>query len=208
MSLFRRYSRFLLFIAVTLAASLAALPWLAPVPAVLLGFDIGAVVFMAALAWSLSDDEAEDMRKRASENEPDQHILLFIGLIIAGAVLGAVGFETRSMKGPEVALSIITLALSWAFANLLFALHYAHSWYLPDDKRKDCGGIQFPGDESPRYWDFVYFSFVVGMTFQVSDTDITRMRIRRVVLAQSIVAFWFNIGVLALSVSVVGNMLH
>ena len=207
MNFFRRYSRFSLFFVAVLVAGAVATNWLAPVPAALAGFDVGTVVFMAALAWSLSDDDAEDMRQRAVENEPDQHILLVIGLVIAGAVIGAVGFETMSMKGPEVALSIVTLALSWAFANLLFALHYAHSWYVDADG-KDRRGIDFPGKEDPRYWDFVYFSFVVGMTFQVSDTDITRTHVRRVVLAQSIVAFWFNIGVLALSVSVIGNMLH
>lgn len=208
MSFVRRYARFMLFFVTTLVAGALLQFWMAPVPAGLAGFDVGAVVFMVALLWTLADDKAEDMRQRAAENEPDQVILLVIGLVVAGAVVGAVGYETMTMRGPEVALSIGTLVLSWVFANLLFALHYAHSWYLDDGSGKDRGGIDFPGKEPPLYWDFVYFSFVLGMTFQVSDVDITKSGIRRVALAQSIVAFWFNIGVLALSISVVGNLLH
>ncbi len=208
MNLVRRYIRFVLFFATALASALTAMIWMKPVPAALLGFDMGAVVFMIAVLWSLSDDKAEDMRKRAAENEPDQGILLVVGLVIVGAVTGAVGYETMSMRGPEVALSIVTLVLSWVFANLLFALHYAHTWYLDDGSRKDRKGIDFPGKEPPRYWDFVYFSFVLGMTFQVSDVAITATGIRRVALAQSVASFWFNIGVLALSISVIGNLLH
>ena len=208
MSALRRYARFVLFFVTALISGGIALIWLSPVPAGLTGFDIGTLVFMVALAWTLSDDQAEDMRQRASANEPDQHVLLVIGLVIAAAVLAAVGFETRTMSGPEVAISIATLVLSWMFANVLFALHYAHSWYLDDGSGKDLRGLDFPGKTEPRYWDFVYFSFVLGMTFQVSDVDITKTGFRRITLFQSIVAFWFNIGVLALSVSVVGNMLH
>ncbi len=208
MNLIRRYARFALFFAVSIVATGVALLWMAPIPATLVGFDIGAIVFMVAVAWSLSDDEAEEMRQRAAENEPDQGILVIIGLFIAGAVAGAVGYETMSMKGPEVALSIVTLVLSWVFANLLFALHYAHSWYLGDGRGKDRQGIDFPGKQQPRYWDFVYFSFVLGMTFQVSDVAITATGIRKVALVQSLVSFWFNLGVLALTVSVVGNLLH
>jgi len=208
MTLIRRYARFALFFAASIVAGGIALLWMAPIPAALLGFDLGAVVFMAAVAWSLGDDEAEDMRQRAAENEPDQSILLIIGLVIAGAVTAAVGYETMSMTGPQVALSIVTLVLSWIFANLLFALHYAHSWYLDDGSGKDRQGIDFPGTHDPRYWDFVYFSFVLGMTFQVSDVSVTATGIRKVALAQSLVSFWFNIGVLALTVSVVGGLLH
>ena len=208
MNLIRRYARFALFFAATLIGSAVAALMMRPVPAMLVGFDFGACVFLAAVLWSLSDDEAEDMRKRAAANEPDQGILLIIGLVIAGAVIGAVGYETMTMRGPEVALSIGTLVLSWVFANLLFALHYAHSWYLDDGSGKDRKGIDFPGRKNPVYWDFVYFSFVLGMTFQVSDCDITATGMRKVALAQSVVAFWFNIGVLALSISVIGNLLH
>lgn len=208
MNLVRRYARFALFFASAVASGLVALLWMKPVPAALVGFDIGACVFIGALVWSLADDEAEQMRQRSAANEPDQGILSVIGLTIAGAVAGAVGYELKSMEGPGIALSVATLVLCWIFANLLFALHYAHSWYLDDGSGKDRGGIDFPGEPAPRYWDFVYFSFVLGMTFQVSDCDITATGLRKVALAQSIVAFWFNIGVLALTVSVVGSLLH
>ena len=208
MSFIKRYVRFVLFFATALIAGGIATVWLELIPAALVGFDLGAIVFMLALAWSLGRDAAEAMRQRAAENEPDQHVLLTVGLVVAAAVIVAVGYETMSMSGRGVILSIATLVISWMFANVLFALHYAHSWYLDDGSGGDTRGLDFPGDDEPRYWDFVYFAFVLGMTFQVSDVSITATGLRRIALAQSLVAFWFNIGVLALSVSVIGNMLH
>lgn len=206
-SFVRRYVRFALFFVTAIVATGIAAIWLPPAPAALAGFDIGAVVFFIAILWTFRNDDAEDMRRRSADNEPDQHILLAIGLVIVAVVIGAVAYELFSSNGHAVALSVGTLVLAWTFANLLFALHYAHSWYLGNTKGKDVGGIDFPGDKPPVYWDFVYFAFVLGMTFQVSDTDITTTRLRRIALAHSLIAFWFNIGVLALSVSVVSNQL-
>ena len=208
MSWYRRYARFAAFFVILIVATgvLFAIGGKF-VPAVLGGFDLGALTFIGATLWSLADDKVEEMRKRAAENEPDQHILQIVAAVILVVVITAVGFELTSGSGRSLALAGGTLLLAWLFGNLLYAIHYAHSYYLSDDKGGDCGGLEFPGDEEPTYWAFAYFAFVLGMTFQVSDVQITVNRLRRAALIHSLIAFLFNLGVIALTVSLVGNLI-
>jgi uncharacterized membrane protein len=92
--------------------------------------------------------------------------------------------------------------LSWAFIHTIFALHYAHEFYDEDIG----GGLAFPGGETePDYWDFVYFSFVIGMTSQVSDVGVTHKEIRRTVAAHGVVSFVFNAALLALTVNIAAS---
>ncbi len=95
--------------------------------------------------------------------------------------------------------AIGTVLLSWGFVHSIFALHYAHEFY---GKKPAAGGLDFPGDKEPDYLDFVYFSFVIGMTFQVSDVAITSRSIRRTVTAHAIVAFLFNVALLAIMINI------
>jgi uncharacterized membrane protein len=103
-----------------------------------------------------------------------------------------------------LALLIGTLATAWIFSNLIYALHYAHLFYS-DENGGDAGGIEFPKTPEPDYWDFIYFAFCLGMTFQTSDTDITSGLVRRVVTLHSLEAFVFNLGVIAFSINVLGS---
>jgi uncharacterized membrane protein len=95
---------------------------------------------------------------------------------------------------------MLTIALSWAFTHTIFALHYAHEFYSENDGPP--GGLQFPGSEDPDYWDFVYFSFVIGMTSQVSDVAIRSKPIRRIVAAHGVISFVFNVALLSLTVNI------
>jgi len=99
-------------------------------------------------------------------------------------------------------LVIATLLLAWLFSNTIYTLHYAHLSY---GAGKKCLGVDFPGTDEPVYWDFVYFAFTLGMTFQTSDVDISDSEIRRVVTMHSLAAFVFNIGVLAFTINVLGS---
>ncbi len=210
MSFIRRYARFMAFLAVfAIATALLSLRFTF-VTALLAGFDLGALVFIGALIRTLGDDKVEDMQQRAAENEPDQHILSLLGALVFIVVMAAVGHELANSHARDLALSGATLMLAWAFGNMLFALHYAHAYYIDDGKGegKAAGGLDFPGDAPPLYWDFAYFAFVLGMTFQVSDVEITASKLRRVALIHSMLAFLFNIGVIALTVSLIGDMLH
>jgi uncharacterized membrane protein len=103
-------------------------------------------------------------------------------------------------------LTIATILLSWFFVHTIFALHYAHEYY---GERRDgvIGGLNFPGDDDPDYWDFFYFSLVVGMTSQVSDVAITSKSIRRVATMHGALSFFFNVTVLALTINIVSGLL-
>ncbi|RYF73647.1 MAG: DUF1345 domain-containing protein, partial [Comamonadaceae bacterium] len=121
--------------------------------------------------------------------------------------VGTLVADKSSLRGPGVALVVVTLVLSWCFANTIFALHYAHLYYLPTGPHGgDHGGLSVPGSEHPGYWDFLYFSFTLGMTFQTSDVAISSAHLRKVVLGHSMLAFMFNLGVLAFTVNALGGM--
>ena len=102
---------------------------------------------------------------------------------------------------------MLTILLSWAFMHTIFALHYAHEYY---GERRDerIGGLNFPEDKEPDYWDFLYFSLVIGMTSQVSDVAVTSKVIRRVVALHGVLSFFFNLTILALTVNMISNFIY
>jgi uncharacterized membrane protein len=200
--------RFILFVVLLLAGSVAgglAINWL---HGFMLGFDVAAFVFLAASINLLADTKAADMRKHAAENDANRIVLLVVTGAVTAVVLVTVGAELvqgGGRSGPVISLVVATLVLCWLFTNLVFAFHYAHMFYRQDEKGADCGGIGMPGTEQPDYSDFVYFAFTLGMTFQTSDTAITSTRYRRVVIFHCFAAFVFNIGVLAFTINVLGG---
>ncbi|MCY1555474.1 hypothetical protein D9M68_921440 [compost metagenome] len=105
----------------------------------------------------------------------------------------------------EVPLILGSLMLAWVFANTVFAFHYAHLYYQQREK-KDRAGLKFPGGDTPDYWDFFYFSFTLGMTFQTSDVVINSPHMRRIALAHGMAAFLFNLGILAFAINTVGSL--
>src|SRR5262249_2668427 len=105
-----------------------------------------------------------------------------------------------------ILISMGTIILSWIFVHTSFTLHYAHEFYGEGRDRK-LGGLKFPGDEDPDYWDFLYFSLVIAMTSQVSDVAIESKSIRRVATLHGVLAFFFNLGVLALTINMISNLI-
>ena len=103
-------------------------------------------------------------------------------------------------------LATATILLSWAFIHTIFSIHYAHEYY---GERRDgkIGGLKFPGDPQPDYWDFLYFSLVIGMTSQVSDVQVTSKVLRRVFSMHGVLSFFFNLTLLALTVNMVSNLI-
>ena len=200
--------RFLLFGLVFLAATPLAHWHLADTRIALLsGFDIAALVFLASVLPLLNDDTGA-MRRTSQVNDANRVALLAVTVLISIVILFAIGTliaGRRTLHWPGLALIVATLVLTWCFANTVFALHYAHLYYQKGAKG-DRGGLDIPRTPAPGYWDFVYFSFTLGMTFQTSDITVTGPHMRKVVLGHSMAAFLFNMGILAFTVNALGGI--
>jgi uncharacterized membrane protein len=204
-----QHPHFVIFVAVLSAATAVLGVFTELELAFMLAFDAAAVVYVViTLRWA-KDAAPDAIRERAARNDAGRSLLLLLAAVVAAVVLVAVGFATRHASGsPGFLLSaaIVTLVLAWLFANVVYALHYAHMFY-DELSGADRGGLVFPGTQTPDYLDFCYFAAVIGATFQVSDVQVTSRAIRRVVLVQSLMAFAFNVGVLALTVNVVAAVI-
>ena len=146
------------------------------------------------------------MRRAAQENDANRAVLLGFSGTIMLVILVAVAKELQGKNDAvAIVLTITTLALAWLFSNMIYTLHYAHLYYVDDPEGKDAKGLDFPSCDEPDYWDFAYFAFTLGMTFQTSDVEITSRRVRKAALGQCMAAFVFNIGVLAFTINVLGS---
>jgi uncharacterized membrane protein len=108
----------------------------------------------------------------------------------------------------DLGVGVLTVFLSWTTLHVIYAVHYAHIYYDPAERKEGSkvrGGLEFPGTKEPDYWDFVYFAFVIGMTCQVSDVQITARHLRHLATAHGIISFFYNTVVVALAVNVVAG---
>lgn len=199
--------RFILFVVLLLVASGAGTVWLGWRHGVMVGFDIAALGFLLSCLPLLSGTDVAAIRKDAVRNDANRLLLLVVTGIVMLVVLVTVWVEltnATAARHASPAFIIVTLMLAWLFSNSVYALHYAHLHYAQHEGR-DRGGVDFPGRGEPDYWDFVYFAFTLGMTFQTSDVAITDRNIRRVVTAHCFAAFIFNLGILAFTINVLGG---
>ena len=177
----------------------------------LIGWDVGVTLYLIAAYQLIATGTDKTMRRWAALEDEGRFGVLFLTVGAALASLAAIVILLISTHGGqraphELVLAGVTILLSWAFIHTIFGLHYAHEYY--GERGGKSGGLNFPGDEKPDYWDFVYFSFVIGMTSQVSDVTISSRSIRRTVAAHGIVAFLFNAALLALMVNIAASAIQ
>lgn len=199
--------RFLLFIAVSAAAAWFAIPALGTRFGTMAAFDAGAGVFLLS-CLPMFRHESEQMRLSACRNGANRAVLLLLTGAVTLVVLTSVAsvlMEKNAAQPWAIPVIIGTLALSWTFSNAVYALHYAHLFYTESKEGGDASGFNFPETPEPDYWDFVYFAFCLGMTFQTSDVEITQGRTRRPVTLHCLAAFVFNLGVVAFTINVLGG---
>jgi uncharacterized membrane protein len=199
--------RFVAFLLVAIAGIAAGIPLLGWRLGTMLGFDLGALVFLASCV-SLLDNEPASMRVAAKRNDANRAGLLGLTAVVTIVILVAVASELMQKSSPkplDIVTIVATLLLTWIFSNMIYALHYAHMFYTTNKKGEDSGGLNFPEEDEPNYWDFVYFSFCLGMTFQTSDVNMTSRRFRRVTTFHCFAAFIFNLGILAFTINVLGG---
>ena len=201
--------RFILFAIIALVVAPAAI-WASDWRiGVMLGFDCAAAVFIISLIPLFRQSDVTAMREAARRNDANRAELLILTALVSLVLLVAIAAELAQRKEGYhalVMLIVATLALSWIFSNLVYALHYAHLYYSPAAKDGgDTGGIAFPDVDEPDYWDFTYYAFTLGMTFQTSDVEIRTRRFRRIATFHGFAAFVFNIGVVAFTVNILGS---
>lgn len=194
-----RHGRFLIAFALGLAAGLAA--WLlsvTPVFALLVAVDAFFLIYLVLTARILGSTSAGDLRRHAAED--DEGVALILGLALVAVVVSitaiflVVNAEANTWAARLAALA--SLPLGWATIHVLAGFHYAHLHY-----KGPAPGFRFPGKDDPDAWDFLYASFTIGMTAQVSDIEVTTREMRRAVLVHGVASFFYNTGILALAVN-------
>jgi uncharacterized membrane protein len=166
-------------------------------------------VVLLGLSWlAIAQSTPAGTRKRAAAEDPGRTLVYVVVLVAASVSLLAAVVLSRQAKTlePDLAhrmgmLCLMTVAVSWALLNSAFTLRYARLYYRADDE--GVGGVDFPGKEDPSYFDFAYFAFTIGMTFQTSDVCVTSHQIRRAVLLHAVISFAYNTAILAFVLNLV-----
>jgi uncharacterized membrane protein len=177
---------------------------------VLIGWDTCAL-FYVATTWHLflTADEAEVRRRAAAEDEKPSAILAIILVAIlmslAAVIAAMLNAKTAepSVQAITAACAGITLVLSWIVLHSVFTLHYAHRHF---GDGTDKPGFLFPGEPATTYRDFVYLAFSIGATFQVSDNNVLTAKLRNLVTAQAVCAYFYNTAVLALGINIIAGL--
>ena len=209
--------RLVLGLAAGAAVFFAVRGHLRPWSAAIAGWNAVAVVILA-LDWvTIWTTPQRKIRQLAQQQDLSRFLVFIFVVVTSSAALLAVGFLVsvkRSQSGGHfiihLLLTLLTVIFSWMLVHTVYGLRYAHAFYGDSDEpgmNRHAGGLIFPGDRPPDYFDFAYFSFVIGMTCQVSDVQITSRRMRRITLFHSVLSFGFNTMILALLINTVSGLL-
>jgi uncharacterized membrane protein len=183
-----------------------------PATRFIFAWDLMTALYVGVTLTMMAQATVETCRNRAALYDEGDWVILFLVVASAAASFVAIYAELASLTGKREPLALglvitaVTVALSWTFTHVVFTLHYANVYYKP--KHDGPGGLHFPGDRSPDYRDFLYYSFVVGCAAQTGDVATVSPAMRRLTLVHGIVAFAFNTAILALTINVGASLLH
>ncbi|HEY1681015.1 MAG TPA: DUF1345 domain-containing protein [Candidatus Tumulicola sp.] len=180
-------------------------------------YDAAAVGMLCTYCWKIWHADADETKRHAAADDPGRNVAALI--VFIGVLFGFVSALSILARGPSGeppghdalidALGFGAVIAGWFLIHMTFLFRYAHLYYRDRDREPGSDrGLTFPGDEPPNDLDFAYFAFVIGMTFQVSDVQITSRNIRRLVLAHGLVSFGYSTAILALVVNLVSGLLH
>lgn len=178
-----------------------------------LGWDAFGLSYLVFNLYLFTSFNHQQIKQQCAQEDVSSWVLF--GFVVVACLTGlviAVNFLHRTDQWPIGAswgsfLCILAIAMAWMMVHASFTIRYAHLFYGDENKHfsQHARGLVFPEDNKPDYFDFAYFSFVIGMTFQVSDVVITAKGVRRLVLMHSILAFIFNTVIIAMTVGQVLN---
>ena len=180
----------------------------------IIAWDAFAIVFLAlmgVLAVTATPAQMPANARAQEEGEWTIFAVVVFGTVMSFAAIVSEFTGTKDMAPAErqqhVTLVVATLVLTWLVTQVVFALRYAHEYYTASDGGTPDKGLDFPGGEAADYWDFIYFAIVLGMTFQVSDVQITARKLRRLATVHGLLGFVFNTVIVALTVNLAANLL-
>jgi uncharacterized membrane protein len=174
----------------------------------LIGWDIGIALYILLCLLAIRYSDTTHIQGQSASQDDLRHVITPLTVIAALVILPLIFIELRHPTGGaerdpfDITLGGLSILLSWAFIHTILAFHYAHEYYEHLSRQKD---LEFPGDTEPDYRDFMYFSFVIGMTWQVSDVQVKSQSMRTAVILHSLVSFIFNVTLLALAINIVAS---
>jgi uncharacterized membrane protein len=181
-------------------------------------WDCAALTFIVGMIRMMCDCGIDRIQARAAAEDEGRGLTLFLSILSATLSVFAIGAELSLAKNDHdlikilrVALAFSTIAVSWFFTHLIFALHYAHEYYSPEtcadqEGHTDRGGLNFPGGEPPDYWDFLHFAVIIGVASQTADVEYTSKPLRRIGTVHGALSFVFNTVVLALTINLLAGL--
>lgn len=179
----------------------------------IIGWDVGALIYLTLAAHMMFGSTHEKMQARARVLDEGKFVILILVVLAVFFTLGAIIAELANVKGQpdtlrysHICLAVITILISWFFTHTMFALHYAHNFYSSHAKNQD-GGLKFPDCDKPDYFDFLYFAFIIGTSGQTADVDINSKHMRRVSTIHCVLAFFFNTTLLALTINIASGLI-
>jgi uncharacterized membrane protein len=185
----------------------------------ILSWDAATLCFLVLIFQMMADCGIARMQARAAAQDEGRGFVLGLSIVAATAAVTAIGLELSLakdahgfLKSVRVILAFATMALSWLFVHVIFAVHYAHEYYAPDPTEDDegedglRGGLNFPGHQEPDYWDFLHFAVIIGVASQTADIEFTSRTQRRIGTVHGLVSFVFNTVVLALTINLMAGL--
>jgi uncharacterized membrane protein len=181
----------------------------------LIAWDVFAGTYMILATHLAATTGQAGLRKRAKRQDDGRVFVLWLTIGAACFSVAAIFQELAglkdmpaSLRAQHLGIAAATIVLSWMLIHMSFALHYAHDYFDADERTKSGyrGGLDFPGGEPPDYWDFIHFSYTIGVAAQTADIQILSKRMRRLVTLHAIIAFAFNTTMIALAVNIAASL--
>ena len=180
---------------------------------IILGWNVGTWLYLVLAARMIFWTSHEKMRVRALAQNDGKYFVLLMVIIASIVSIGAIFAELSVVKdmhgmlrSAHIALAVMTIVSSWLFIQVMFALHYAHDFYVAME-RSNSGGLEFPGSLPPDYSDFLYFACVIGTSGQTADVSFMSKAMRKVGLIHCVLAFFFNTTLLALTINIASGLI-
>jgi uncharacterized membrane protein len=214
-----------LLVAILVAAAVYFLlpQWMQRSTRIIVTWDLGVISFLILVGVMMNNATTQKMQRSSQREDESRWTILALVVAAACASLLAIGFmltESKNLSSRlltlHITLTLVTIVVSWLLIHTMFALHYAHLYYqakndrgaFPEGNRSPLpNALDFPTENQPDYWDFLYFSLGIGMTCQVSDVPINSPLLRRLVLVHEVLTFFFNTIILALAINILASLI-